>query len=296
LTKVDVRTHIEAAWRRIHQPVQLASNPPIWLSVAPVSLGVDPPRSEGQDLQITPTLVATMRGHVGEKPAGIDPAPALPKNRGNIAGKQIEMQLPILVEYKYLNTVLQDRVRGRTFEFKNGARATIKAARVFAAGSRLAAQLDFDADRIPGRLFSTASGTVYLSGRLVLDSRSYRLSVQDFDYELATKDHLQQVADWLVHDTFVQRVQERLVFDASRAIGPIRDRIEKGFPGIELSKGMTLTASVQEWTVDPDPVVGEKGISILIRIKGSARVDVALAEEFFRRNQAGPAGIEGPDR
>jgi hypothetical protein len=62
---------------------------------------------------------------------------------------------------------------------------------------------------------SRPSGTVYLSGRLVLDSVSYRLSVQDFDYELATKDHLQQVADWLVHDTFVQRVQERLP-DASR--------------------------------------------------------------------------------
>jgi hypothetical protein len=123
---------------------------------------------------------------------------------------------------------------------------------------------------------------VFLSGRLVLDSGSYRLSVQDFDYELATKDHLQQVADWLVHDTFVQRLQERLTFDASRAIGPVRDRVEKGFPGIELSKGMTLTANVQEWAVDPDPVVGERGISILIRVKGSARVDVAITEEFLR--------------
>jgi len=296
LTKIDVRTHIETAWRRVHQPVRLASNPPIWLSVAPVSLGVGPPRSEGQDLQITPTLVATMRGHVGERPEGIAPAPPPPKNRGDVASGQIEVHLPVLVEYQYLNAVLEDRVKGRTFEFKNGARATIKAAELFAAGSRLAARLDFDADRIPGRLFSTASGTVYLSGRLVLDSGSYRLSVQDFDYELATKDHLQQVADWLVHDTFVQRVQERLVFDASMAIGPVRDRIEKGFPGIELSKGMTLTASVQEWAVDPDPVVGEKGISILIRIKGSARIDVILVEEFFHRNQAGSVGIEGPDR
>jgi hypothetical protein len=51
---------------------------------------------------------------------------------------------------------------GRTFEFKNGARATVKAARVFAAGSRLAAQLDFDADRIPGRLFSAIGDRVSL--------------------------------------------------------------------------------------------------------------------------------------
>jgi hypothetical protein len=108
------------------------------------------------------------------------------------------------------------------------------------------------------------------------------LSVQGFDYELATKEHLHKVADWLVHDTFVQRVQERLVFDASRAIGPVRDRVEKGFAGIELSKGMTLTASVREWAVDPDPIVGEKGISILVRIRGSARVELAIAQEFLR--------------
>jgi hypothetical protein len=59
---------------------------------------------------------------------------------------------------------------------------------------------------------------------------------------------------------------------------------------------MTLTASVQEWAVDPDPVVGEKGISVLVRIRGRARVDVVIAEEFFRRNRSGPAVIEGADR
>jgi len=282
LSKFDIRAHLEAAWRRIHQPVQLASNPPIWLSVAPVSLGVGPPRSEGNDLQITPTLVATLRGQVGDKPAEIEPVPALPKNRRNLESGQIEIQLPVLVEYSYLNGIVRNRVVGRTFEFKNGARATIKDAKVSAAGNRLVAQLDFDADRIPGHFVSAASGTVYLSGRLVLDSGSSRLSVQDFDYELATKEHLHKVADWLVHDTFVQRVQERLVFDLSKAISPVRDRVEKGFAGIELSKGMTLTASVQDWAVDPDPLVGETGISILVRIKGNARVDVEIAQEFLR--------------
>jgi hypothetical protein len=296
LSKFDLRAHIEAAWRRIHQPVQLASNPPIWLSVAPVSLGVGPPRTEGHDLQITPTLVAALRGHVGDKPAEIEPIPALPKNRRNLASGQIEIQLPVLVEYSYLNGVVRDRVVGRTFEFKNGARVTIKDATVSAIGNRLLAHLDFDADRIPGHFVSAASGTVYLSGRLVLDSGSNRLSVQDFDYELTTKEHLHKVADWLIHETFVRRIQERLVFDASRAMRPVLEKVEMGFAGIPLSKGMTLTASVQEWAVDPDPVVGEKGISIFIRIKGRARVDVALAEEFFRRNRSGPAVIEGADR
>lgn len=296
LSNFDIRAHIEAAWRRMHQPMQLASNPPIWLSVAPVSLGVGSPRSEGHDLQITPTLVATLRGQVGDKPAEIEPVPVLPKNRRNLEGGQIEIQLPVLVEYSYLNGVVRDRVAGRTFEFKNGARVTIKEARVSATGKRLVAQLDFDADRIPGHFVSATSGTVYLSGRLVLDAGSNRLSVRDFDYELATKEYLHKVADWLIHETFVQRIQERLVFDASRVMRPVLDRVEKGFAGIELSKGMTLTASVQEWTVDPDPVVGGNGISILVRIKGSARVHVVIAEEFFRRNQTGTAVEEGSDR
>ena len=43
-----------------------------------------------------------------------------------------------------------------------------------------------------------------------------------------------------------------------------------------------LTASVEELTVDPDPVVSEKGISILVRIKGTARVDVAIGQGLLR--------------
>jgi hypothetical protein len=77
---------------------------------------------------------------------------------------------------------------------------------------------------------------------------------------------------------------------------PVLDRVEKGFAGIVLSKGMTLTAVVHAWAVDPDPVLGEKGISILVRIKGSARVDVVIAEEFFRGHGAAPGVIEGADR
>jgi uncharacterized protein DUF4403 len=282
LSKLEIRPYIEAAWRRVHQPVQLASNPPIWLTVAPLSLGVGQPRSEGSDLQFTPTLVATLRGQVGERPSEIEGVPSLPKNLGHSESDQIEIQLPVLVEYKYLNAVLGERVIGRTFTFRNGAQVTIRDARISATGDHLVARVDFDADGIPGRLSSSASGTVYLTGRLVYDNRSCQLSVRDFDYELATKDYLEQVADWLIHDAFVQRMQERLVFDVSRAIRPVRDRAEKGFTGVELLKGMMLTASVQELLVDPDAVVSEKGISILIKIRGSARVDVAIPQGLLR--------------
>ena len=282
LSKLEVRPHIEAAWRRMHQPVQMASNPPVWISVAPLSLGVGPPRSEGGDLQFMPTLVAALRGHIGDKPSQSEDVPSLPQNREHPGSDQIEIQFPVLVEYRYLNAILEDRVIGRTFTFKNGAKVTVRSARIFAAGNRLVVRADFDAADVPGRLSSSASGTVYLTGRLVFDNRLCQLSVGEFDYEMATKDYLERVADWLVHDTFVRRVQERLVMDVSRTIGPIRDRVEKGFAGVELLRGMTLTAKVQELLVDPEPIVSEKGISILVRIRGSARVDVTIAQGLLR--------------
>ena len=276
LEKIDLRRYLEPAWRRIHSPQRLASDPPIWLSVDGVGAGVGPLQGDNDNLLLTLMVAARLRAHIGKQPVGSDAAPPLPRNSGFPGRDHSEIQLPIVIEYAYLNTLLKDRVTGRTFEFKNGAKVTIKDVELFAAGNRVVARVEFDADKIPSRVIPSASGTVYFSGRPTYDKTTNQLTVQDFDFDVQTQEYLHTVAAWLLQDTFVERVRQRLVFDVSRKVDPILAKFEKSFSTYTLARGITLTTRIQEITMESDPVVSAESVTIVARGQGSTRLHVDL--------------------
>ena len=270
----DLRRYLEPAWRRIHSPQKVASDPPIWLSVDGVGAGVGPLQGDNDNVLLTPMLAARLRAHVGKQPAGSDAAPPLPRNSGLPGRDHSEIQLPIVIEYAYLNTLLKDRVTGRTFEFKNGAKVTIKGVELFAAGNRVVVRVEFDADKIPSRLMPSASGTVYFSGRPAYDKATRHLTVQDFDFDVQTQEYLHKAAAWLLQDTLVERVRQKLVFDVSKKVDPILAKFEESFSTYALAKGITLTTRIQEITMEGDPVVSAESLTIVTIGRGSTHIHI----------------------
>lgn len=291
LERIDLRRYLETAWRRVHSPQRLASDPPIWLSVDGVEVGVGPLQGDNDNMLLTPVVAARLRAHVGKQPVGSDAARPLPRNSGFTGRDYSEIQLPIVIEYAYLNALLKERVIGRAFEFKNGAKVTIKDVELFAAGNRVVARVEFDADRIPSRLIPTASGTVYFSGRPAYDKATRQLTVQDFDFDVETQEYLHKAAAWLLQDTFVERVHQRLTFDVSKKVDPILAKLEKSFSTYTLAKGITLNTRIQEITVEGDPVVGAESVTIVARAQGSTRLHVD-AEPHGEYPQALERGAE----
>jgi Domain of unknown function (DUF4403) len=277
LESFDLRRYLEPAWRRIHSPQRFASDLPIWLSVDGVGAGVGPLQGDNDNVLLTPMVAARLRAHVGKQPAGSDAAPPLPRNSGLPGRDHSEIQLPIVIEYAYLNTLLKERVMGRTFEFKNGAKVAIKDVELFATGNRVVARVEFDADKIPSRLIPSASGTVYFSGRPAYDKATRQLTVQDFDFDVQTQEYLHKAAAWLLQETFVQRVRQKLVFDVSKKVDPILAKFEESFSTYALAKGITLTTRIQEITMEGDPVVSAESVTIVAIGRGSTWIHVDAA-------------------
>ncbi|RPI07930.1 MAG: DUF4403 family protein [Zetaproteobacteria bacterium] len=274
LAGIDLRRYLEPAWRRIHFPQKLVSDPPMWLCVDGVGAGVGPLLGEQDDLVVRPVLIARLRVHIGAQPIVSNAVPPLPRNSGFSEREQSEVQVPIAIEYAYLNTLLKDRVTGRTFEFKNGAKVTIRDVELSGAGSRLIARVEFDAGRIPSRLIPSASGTVYFSGRPSYDKVTRQLTVQDFDFDVDTQEYLHKAAAWLLQDTFVEQVRQKVVFDVSKKVDPVLARFERNFSTYTLAYGITLTTRLQEVAMEGDPVVGDESVTIVAIAKGSTRIHV----------------------
>lgn len=274
LERIDLRQHLEPAWRRLHTPQRVAGDPPIWLCVDGVGAGAGPLQGDDENVLLTPVVAARLRAHVGTQPAGGDAPSELPRNSGFPGRDHSEIQLTIVMEYAHLNALLKDRVTGRTFEFKNGATVTVKDVELFAAGSRLFVRVQFDANRIPSRLIPLASGTIYFSGRPVYDKATNQLTVQEFDFDVQTQEYLHKAAAWLLQDTFVERVRQRLVFDVSKKVQPLLAKFDQAYSTYALAKGITLTTRIHEVAMGSDPVVGDEAVTIVAIGRGSTRIHV----------------------
>jgi hypothetical protein len=274
LERIDLRRFLEPAWRRLHAPLRVAGDPPIWLRVEGAGAGIGPLQDDSGNVLLTPVMVARLRAHVGHQPTGLDTPPPLPRNSGPSGREHSEIQLPIVIEYAYLNALLQDRVTGRTFEFKNGATVTVRDVELFASGGRLVVRVEFEANRIPSRLIPSASGTVYFSGRPAYDKATGQLTVQEFDFDVQTQEHLHQAAAWLLQDTFVERVRQRLVFDVSKKVTPLLAKFETTFSTYRLTTGITLISRIHEIALESDPVVGDDAVTIVAIGRGSTRIHV----------------------
>jgi hypothetical protein len=295
LERIDLRRFLEPAWRRLHAPLRVAGDPPIWLRVDGAGAGIGPLQGDSGNVLLTPVMVARLRAHVGHQPTGLDTPPPLPRNSGPPGREHSEIQLPIVIEYAYLNALLQDRVTGRTFEFKNGATVTVRDVELFASGGRVVVRVGFEANRIPSRLIPSASGTVYFSGRPAYDKATGQLTVQELDFDVQTQEYLHQAAAWLLQDTFVERVRQRLVFDVSKKVSPLLAKFETSFSTYTLTTGITLISRIHEIALESDPVVGDDAVTIVAIGRGSTliHVDAVPQMESLQAAERGVAPESG---
>jgi hypothetical protein len=115
---------------------------------------------------------------------------------------------------------------------------------------------------------------VYFSGRPAYDKATGQLTVQDLNFDVQTQEYLHQAAAWLLQDTFVERVRQRLVFDVSKKVAPLLAKFETSFSTYTLTRGVTLISRIHEIALASDPLVGDEAVTIVAVARGSTRVHV----------------------
>ena len=276
ISRVDFRKRIDTAWQRIQQPIQILKDPPLWLVVSPLSAGIGAPQIDGEQVRFDATITATMRVQTGQNIPATVLVP-LPDNRGWLEAGGTHIQVPLMLEYAYLNQLLKERLAGKTLTFKSGVLVTIGDMQVSAHGNLMKIAVQFQAENIPPFL-TPASGVLLLVGQPVYDQIAGRVTVEDFDFELHTSDSLHQAADWLLHDYFVQRVQERLVFDVGSRLASFQDKLKAQLSKFPLGKGVTVTLPALDFVPTAELVVHDTDLLVTLSINGEAKVYVEFSQ------------------
>lgn len=206
---VDLRGVLGRTWTELAQPIRIASHPEAWLLIQPRTLRVATPRSEGDDLVFGFSVECLTGVWLLRKP---DPAQTggLPKVIiGGAPQSTLRLAFPIAIGYQEASQMATAALAKKPFALKAGVQLHVKRATVSGSGSTFVLRIDYTANA--GRL-GGSEGFLFFTGRPVYDEARREMRVEQFDYDLGTRDVVSRVADWLLHKDFVEAVRRELVF------------------------------------------------------------------------------------
>ena len=263
---LQTRERLEELWARLHHPVELSSEPPLWLDVRPESLAIAPLVVEGGLLELRAGLEVAL-AVTTERPLAVAPVP-LPDDMSHLPSQEgLDLHVPLLLSYEALKGSVEEGLRERTFDLGGGVDLAVDDFTLSGGGGWLFAALDVKGHRNSGGL----EGMIYLRGRPVWDRAERTLSLSDFDYDERTTEGLTRLASWLLQDVLKKRIAETLVFPLADELDRQEAELARSLSRTSLGEGFVLLTELEGLAID-DVYASSEGLRVDVTLGGRAKI------------------------
>lgn len=295
MAELPLRKVVQTLWDRSGTPLQLRSEPPVWLQFQPASLGMrlGSTADAGDARRRTLTLNLQASGQtqvlVGAAPAMLQPT-ALPPPQRDTAPPHLSLLLPVLLDYDWATQALQHWLKVGSAQQIDVPRAgpmevTVLHATVYPTlGDRLAIGLSLSI-RQPGA-WSRTRGQIWLTGDLVVDRQLHTLRVGTLDLAVHSDHPVTHLLLEVAQTPMIrQQLTAALRYDFSRlrehAVQQTREALNRSpAAGVQL-QGDIQHASVEEIRVSAN------GLYVGLKVEGALQVQVD-AREYLQHRQTSP--------
>lgn len=261
---VEIKKYIVQAWNTAMQPYLLSEKYRTWLKITPTELQMTPLTSVNNKVKATIGILAYTETITGAKPL-FTPVVTVPdlKLVNQIAD---DFKVGIIAEIPLSEAakLTGDTLIGQNFSFKDG-KYNVKVTDIDVYG-------DGDKMVIKSGLSGNINGRIYFKGIPAYDPATKSVYLDNFDYDLKTKNFLVGTANWLFQGTFAKNMKQAMTFNIGGQIDDMKKQVQANL-NKQVSKGVTLNGSVLELT--PDKVYMTPN-SIIAVIKATGKLDIKI--------------------
>jgi hypothetical protein len=262
---VDLRTPVLNAWNTLREPRLISEQYRTYLQVVPKRILITPLRFEGRVIRATIGIEGHMLTTTGNKPV-VPPAVSLP-DLTVVPQVKDDFQIGLLSEASYPEAakLVAEEFVGKSFSFSdNRYSITITSMDMYGQNDNLI---------IKAGLKGTVNGDIYLRGRPYYDPHEQTISLKDLQYDLDTKNVLQQSASWLLKGTFARTLQKELTIPVGSQIADMQKLLQEQLRNNQITKGITINGRIDE--IRPDQVYLTP-TALLAVVNARGRIDVKV--------------------
>jgi hypothetical protein len=261
---LDIKKYVEEAWNKIQQPLKISQKPEAWLSLKPVQATMTPFDGKTGKISSSIGLQAFAQSAIGPKPVpNLTPLSTLKVMDKTI--NQFSISLISDISYDFATEMAKNNLVGQTYTFKNGKyKIEVKDLKIYGSGPKLVIDVLVD---------GSLKGNVYLSGIPKYNAEKSLLTLDQFDYDLSTKNQLLKSADWLSHANFVKKIEPYFQYSLEKDINKSKEMIQKAITQNHISKNVILNGSITD-LLPKEVIITPETIKTVVNAKGLLEVKI----------------------
>jgi hypothetical protein len=261
---VEIKKYIVQAWNTAMQPYLLSEKYKTWLKITPTELQMTPLTTVNNRVKATIGIKAITETITGVKPTYL-PVTTVPDLK-LVSQIPDDFQVGIIAEIPLSEAakLTGDTLVGQNFSFKDG-KYNVKVTDIDIYG-------DGDKMVIKSGLSGSINGKIYFKGTPAYDPATKSVFLDNFDYDLKTRNVLVSTANWFFQGKFAKNMKESMTFNIGGQIDEMKKQVQANL-NKSVSKGVTLNGNVVDLT--PDKVYLTPN-SIIAVINAKGKLDIKI--------------------
>jgi Domain of unknown function (DUF4403) len=261
---VEIKKYIVQAWNTAMQPYLLSEKYRTWLKITPTELQMTPLTTVNNKVKATIGILAYTETITGTKPL-VTPVATLPdlKLVNQIAD---DFKVGIIAEIPLSEAakLTADTLVGQNFSFKDGKyNVQVTDIDIYGDGDKMV---------IKSGLKGNINGKIYYKGTPAYDPVKKTIYLDNFDYDLKTKNFLVGAANWLFQGVFTKNMKEAMTFNIGGQVDEMKKQVQANL-NKQVSKGVNLHGNVID--LAPDKVYLTPH-SIIAVINATGKLDIKI--------------------
>ncbi len=254
----------EQVWQRVQQPMPVLEKPPIWLNVAPSNLQISDIQYFKKHVQVAVHAKAGLQVS-GQQQKVVNSLPLPPFETYTAADETTTIWGNAYLTYAQATAVLSQSLKGYTFK-KGWTSIHIKDIELYPEKERLVIKV---------KLRGSLKGNLFLKGKAVYLPKQQKIELQNFDFELKTKNFLAKVANLVLHEQIAEKMKEQFEQSIQKELKNLPQTIDNYLYLHRLNKHLLLNGKLQHYELT-DIQFNKKYIELAINLKSKVNIELEL--------------------
>lgn len=231
IASIDMRSSLSMVWKELQQPIPIESYGFLLLQPKALSLG----KLTFSKNQVDVDLNLNVAPMVVTEKLSI-PNTSLPDMQPYKQTSGLNMMLDINASFDSLTSIVNNSMKGQTFDFKK-KKVIIKSIRIKGAiDSTIVFEVTFDGSK---------KGTVFLVGRPRINEEKQTISIEDIGFDIQTKSVLLKTAKWMFNDKIINEISKSANYDLSVILNDAKQTISKQLNG-PITEGVEMKGDIKD--------------------------------------------------